>query len=187
MDGTDGSEASTPGTRARRRWPWAFVPALLIVLVGAAWVVARDDSLPRDITTRADDPPSASDDPAAPSTDTAVESPERCDVPEVYVFMRPTATAEQTDAVRTHLESIDTLSDPDFVDRDATYERFIELFGDQPDFVASIDPDDLPESFRVHGDLDPTTEQAIEAIDGVLRVESALEYRQTLALQGRSC
>lgn len=62
------------------------------------------------------------------------------------VFLEPDATDEQRAAVEELLSGYESV---EFVDQDATYEEFAELFADDPAVVEPVTPDLLPSSFRV--------------------------------------
>lgn len=87
--------------------------------------------------------------------------PAQRDVSDVSIFL----TAEVTDAERAALEA-GLRSDPEvrglrFEGRADAYARFVALWKDSPDFVASVTPASLPESFRM-GLADPDAYPAFE-------------------------
>jgi cell division transport system permease protein len=61
----------------------------------------------------------------------------------------PPITDEQRDQLRRDLEDQPVVAQVFFESKQAAYERFQELFRDQPTLVESVDPDTLPASFRV--------------------------------------
>jgi cell division transport system permease protein len=61
----------------------------------------------------------------------------------------PTITPEQQDALRTELEEHAVVQEVFYESKEDAYDRFRELFRDQPNLVDSVDPDVLPASFRV--------------------------------------
>lgn len=158
------------GRGARRRWAGAVgAAAAVAVLAGAAFVFTRTDST--DVTAAAGDPAatassSPDDIPAPPVT-------EGC-LPNTFIYLVPEASTEQVQGVRSTLESLD-LEPYEYLDREATAEEFRRLFADQPDFVAAVDPSDLPQSFRLPETLPAQTITAIEGTSGVLRIESSDE------------
>ncbi|MCU0270855.1 MAG: ABC transporter permease [Acidimicrobiales bacterium] len=68
---------------------------------------------------------------------------------EFIVFLNPEATPDQVDAVRGDLEEDPQVASHTFVDQQAAFEEFKELFGDSPEMVESVTPEILPPSFRV--------------------------------------
>lgn len=100
---------------------------------------------------------------------------------QMFVYMNPSATAEQIDSVNKELDTNPQVDSVTFLDKDATYAEFKRLFKDQPDFVESINPDELPQSFRVKPtSTDPDVVSAVgtefESMTGVYRVEYAADY-----------
>lgn len=100
---------------------------------------------------------------------------------QLFVYMNPSATEEQTDAVSRALDESGQVDKVEFYDRERTFEEFQTLFREQPDLVNSVKPEDLPTSFRVK----PTSTDAevvsslgdsLESLEGVLRVAYAAEY-----------
>ena len=95
----------------------------------------------------------------------------RSDV-QMFVYMNPGATAEQIDSVNKNLESNPQVESVKFLDKEKTYAEFKRLFADQPDFVESINPEELPQSFRVK----PTSTDA-DVVSAVgTEFENAEEY-----------
>ncbi len=68
---------------------------------------------------------------------------------EFIVFMNPNASPDQLQAVRSKLENSPDTEKFTFVDQNAAYDEFKELFKDQPDLTENVGPDVLPPSFRV--------------------------------------
>ncbi|GID27522.1 permease-like cell division protein FtsX [Paractinoplanes brasiliensis] len=70
-------------------------------------------------------------------------------VTEVAMFLEDSATGQQRAAIRSALDGDKRVKSFDFENRREAYERFKALWSDSPDFVASVAPKDVPESFRV--------------------------------------
>lgn len=68
---------------------------------------------------------------------------------DVGIFLRSDITGPQRDALRDTLRTDPIVRDVRFESRQQAYERFKELWHDSPDFVASVDASQLPESFRL--------------------------------------
>jgi cell division transport system permease protein len=61
----------------------------------------------------------------------------------------PAITAEQQEELREELEAQEVVDEVMYESKQEAYDRFTDLFEDQPSLVESIDPDTLPASFRV--------------------------------------
>ena len=61
----------------------------------------------------------------------------------------PAITPEQQQQLKEELEAQPVVAQVFFESKQAAYERFIELFQDQPALTETLDPDTLPASFRV--------------------------------------
>src|SRR5690606_37679755 len=68
---------------------------------------------------------------------------------EFIVFLNPNASQDQIDAVRSDLEGDTEVESIHFVDKEAAYAEFKELFRDSPEMIESVTPEVLPASFRV--------------------------------------
>jgi cell division protein FtsX len=68
---------------------------------------------------------------------------------EPEIFMQIDATNHEIDAVREQLASDPNVRSYQFLDQQAAYEKFKQIFKDQPALIASTKPRDLPASFVV--------------------------------------
>ena len=68
---------------------------------------------------------------------------------EVSVFLRTDVTDAQRQAIDQAITSNPLVSQKTYETRDEAFKRFQELWQDSPDFVKSVGPNSLPESFRV--------------------------------------
>ena len=68
---------------------------------------------------------------------------------EVSVFLKTDVTADQRQAIDTAIASNPLVKERTYETREQAFKRFQELWQDSPDFVKSIGPNSLPESFRV--------------------------------------
>jgi len=68
---------------------------------------------------------------------------------EFIVFMNPSATDAQIEAVRTELEDNPQVREADFCDQQCAYDEFQELFSEDEQLRESVTPDILPPSFKV--------------------------------------
>lgn len=100
---------------------------------------------------------------------------------EVAVFLSPEVTDDQRTAIKNDLEAMPEVQTPvSYESKEEAYERFKEIFRDQPDIVANTDPEALPESFRVKL-RDPTQFEVVndrlKGRGGILRIQ---DYRSLL-------
>jgi cell division transport system permease protein len=89
-------------------------------------------------------------------------------------------TPEQQETLRSELEEHSVVQEVFFESKEDAYERFRELFRDQPNLVESVDPDVLPASFRVKlqdPELFRVISQEFSAYPGV---EEIVDQRQVL-------
>ena len=68
---------------------------------------------------------------------------------ELSVFMLPEATPEQSQAVERELSQMPEVKEFKYVDQNAAFEEFKQMFANSPDLVESVEPKDLPPSYRV--------------------------------------
>ena len=68
---------------------------------------------------------------------------------EFIVFLNPNATQDQVQAVDRDLKDSTEIEKVTFVDQNAAYEEFKQLFAGQQDLLESVTPDVLPPSYRV--------------------------------------
>ena len=69
---------------------------------------------------------------------------------ELEIFMKPTASQADIDAMRDALNSNKSeIKSTRYLDHNAAYEEFKKIFADQPALIATTTPDVLPPSFRV--------------------------------------
>ena len=68
---------------------------------------------------------------------------------EVSVFLRDDAAPEEIDALGAKIEQIPEVQDVYFENREQAYEQFQQLFRDNPALVENVDPDAMPQSYRV--------------------------------------
>jgi cell division transport system permease protein len=70
---------------------------------------------------------------------------------ELSIFMKTSASPQQSSAVERELSSMKGryVKRYLYVDQDAAYKEFKQLFADQPEMINSVKPADLPPSYRV--------------------------------------
>lgn len=92
----------------------------------------------------------------------------------------PEITPEQEDQLREDLEAQPVVEEVFYESKDEAYERFIELFEDQPNLVESVDPDVLPASFRVKLENPQLFGVIAEQFQEYPGVEEVVDQRQVL-------
>lgn len=116
---------------------------------------------------------------------------------QVSIFLSPEISEEERAELDQALAADPLVADYFFESQDEAYEQFRSLFADQPDLIEAVDPQSLPESFRVKL-TDPEQFQQIEARYGqaagitdivdqeelVGEIFSILAAVQTMALVG---
>jgi cell division transport system permease protein len=103
----------------------------------------------------------------------------------LFVYMNPTATEEQVDAVSTAIDNSGKADDVDYLDRERTFEVFQQLFRDQPDLISTVQPEDLPTSFQIKptstdAEVVSSFRDSLETLDGVRTVQYAAEYARNI-------
>ena len=68
---------------------------------------------------------------------------------ELSVFMQPDAPPNQSEAVESELSKLPEVKSFTYVDQQAAYEEFSQMFANSPDMVESVSAKDLPPSYRV--------------------------------------
>ncbi|HVF75398.1 MAG TPA: permease-like cell division protein FtsX [Acidimicrobiales bacterium] len=68
---------------------------------------------------------------------------------ELSIFMQPDAPPNQSQAVESELAKLPEVKDFTYVDQDAAYAEFSQMFANSPDMVESVSAKDLPPSYRV--------------------------------------
>ncbi len=104
---------------------------------------------------------------------------------EFIIFMQPTATEDQLNAVQEALDESPQVDSVDFIDQQEAYDEFTDLFADSPEMVQSVTPEILPPSYRVEPtDKDVDVIRALgsefESKPGVKQVVFAAEAIRTL-------
>lgn len=68
---------------------------------------------------------------------------------ELSIFLQPTVTDNQRDAIAHQLESMPEVKKSRYVDKSQAYTEFQQMFSNTPDLVNSLSVSDMPPSFRV--------------------------------------
>ncbi len=104
---------------------------------------------------------------------------------EFIVFLQPTASQDQINAVQDALDNSPQVASVDFVDQQEAYDEFVDLFRESPEMVQSVTPEILPPSFRVEPkdknvDVIRALGSTFETMSGVKQVVFAAEAIRTL-------
>lgn len=68
---------------------------------------------------------------------------------EFIVFMQPDASQEQIEAVGANLNDSPEVADTTFIDKQAAYEDFADIFAETPELLDLVTAEDLPTSYQV--------------------------------------
>jgi cell division transport system permease protein len=68
---------------------------------------------------------------------------------EVSVFLRDDASSEEVESLSRHIAEIPEVQEVFFENREEAYENFRELFRDNEALVENVDPEAMPQSYRV--------------------------------------
>ena len=68
---------------------------------------------------------------------------------ELSVFMQPEAPPTQSEAIESELSKMPEVKRYTYVDQEAAYTEFSQMFANSPDMVESVSAKDLPPSYRV--------------------------------------
>jgi cell division transport system permease protein len=99
---------------------------------------------------------------------------------EVSIFLRTDVTDAQRQAIDQAISSDPLVSNKTYETREEAFNRFKELWQDSPDFVKSIGPNSLPESFRVKL-KDPEQYKAFsDKISGMAGIQDVIDQRALL-------
>ena len=102
---------------------------------------------------------------------------------ELNIFLNPDIAQTQRDGLQAELAAIPEVKKVSYVDQEAAYDEFKQMFANSPDMVESVTAKDLPPSFRVV----PREPELVESIgerfqkrEGVKEVVYAKETVDTL-------
>jgi cell division transport system permease protein len=99
---------------------------------------------------------------------------------EVSIFLRQDVTEAQRTAINQQLDGNPLVLSKTYETREQAFEKFKVLWQDSPDFIKSVGPDSLPESFRVKL-KDPEQYKTFAAqIQGQAGIQDIVDQRQLL-------
>jgi cell division protein FtsX len=90
----------------------------------------------------------------------------------VVVWLDVDAGPEQVAAVEDLLQSIPSVAEVDYIDRDRTWVEFEEYFADEPEIQELVEPEHLPTSFRITVGSYSMVDGVREAVEPVGSVDS---------------
>ncbi|MGH2628862.1 MAG: permease-like cell division protein FtsX [Anaerolineales bacterium] len=102
---------------------------------------------------------------------------------ELNIFLNPDVATTQRDAIQTQLDNMPEVRRTTFVDQQAAYDEFKQMFANSPDMVESVTANDLPPSFRViprQPELVESVGGRFTKVEGVKEVVYAKETVETL-------
>jgi cell division transport system permease protein len=136
-------QAMTHGRRIRRRRGLLLGGSLTAVV--AAVVLTLNVLLPQGAPPETVSPAAMMLAPAKPQCTWPAQS----EVSDVTIFLDDTVTEAQRSALDEALRADPQVRNLQFENREQAYANFAELWKDFPDFVKSVGPESLPESFRL--------------------------------------
>ena len=99
---------------------------------------------------------------------------------EVSVFLKDAITGPQQQHLHETLDAIPEVDTVTFESREQAYERFKEIFANQPNLVQNVPPDAMPQSFRVKL-ADPEKFEVINArLVGQPGIDKVVDQREIL-------
>ncbi|MEU4243182.1 permease-like cell division protein FtsX [Actinoplanes sp. NPDC026619] len=99
---------------------------------------------------------------------------------EVSIFLRSDVTDAQRSAIDQAISSNPLVSDKTYETRAEAFTRFQQLWADSPDFVKSVGPDSLPESFRVKLKDPEQYKSFADQIKGMEGIQDVIDQRTLL-------
>ena len=99
---------------------------------------------------------------------------------EVSIFLREDVTEPQRTAINQAIDSNPLVESKTYETREQAFEKFKVLWRDSPDFIKSVGPDSLPESFRVK--LKDPEQYAVFAkqMEGQQGIQDIVDQRELL-------
>jgi cell division transport system permease protein len=102
---------------------------------------------------------------------------------ELNIFLNPDVSTTQRDGLEAELRAMPEVKNVTYVDQEAAYDEFKQMFANSPDMVESVTAKDLPPSFRVvprQPELVDTVGERFTKREGVKEVVYAKETVETL-------
>jgi cell division transport system permease protein len=99
---------------------------------------------------------------------------------EVSVFLKTDVTDSQRQAIDSAIAQSPLVKERTYETREQAFKRFQELWQDSPDFVKSIGPNSLPESFRVKLKDPEKYKTFADQIQGMAGIQDIIDQRTLL-------
>jgi cell division transport system permease protein len=99
---------------------------------------------------------------------------------EVSIFLREDVTDAQRTAINQALDGNPLVQSKEYETREQAFEKFKVLWRDSPDFIKSVGPDSLPESFRVKLKDPEKYKQFADEIQGQQGIQDIVDQRELL-------
>ncbi|GAA3912454.1 permease-like cell division protein FtsX [Actinoplanes auranticolor] len=99
---------------------------------------------------------------------------------EVSIFLREDVTAAQRASIEQVLSTNPLVAEKTYESREQAYEKFQVLWRDSPDFVKSVTPDSLPESWRVKLKNPEQYAEFNAQIEGTPGIQDIVDQRELL-------
>jgi cell division transport system permease protein len=99
---------------------------------------------------------------------------------EVSIFLREDVTDAQRTAINQALDTNPLVQSKEYETRQQAFEKFKVLWRDSPDFIKSVGPDSLPESFRVKLKDPEKYKQFADEIQGQQGIQDIVDQRELL-------
>jgi cell division transport system permease protein len=99
---------------------------------------------------------------------------------EVSIFLREDVTDAQRTAINQALDTNPLVQSKEYETREQAFEKFKVLWRDSPDFIKSVGPDSLPESFRVKLKDPEKYKQFADEIQGQQGIQDIVDQRELL-------
>jgi cell division transport system permease protein len=166
--GSAAGDAMAAGTRLRRRRTFltAGGTATAAVAVVIAAVSAFGSPLPGDPTTA----PAAQVWCPVPQQEALAPAQFTEGRAQVAIFLTEDVTAAQRTSLDMALQAHPLVTDVKYESREEAFRRFVDLWSDEPDLIKAVQPDQLPEAFRVtlkDPDSYPAFVDSLRAVHGI--------------------
>ena len=99
---------------------------------------------------------------------------------EVSIFLRTDVTDAQRNAINQAIDASPLVASKAYETREQAFEKFKELWRDSPDFIKSVGPDSLPESYRVKLKNPEQYKTFADQIQGQQGIQDIVDQRQLL-------
>ncbi|MDY7104417.1 MAG: permease-like cell division protein FtsX [Actinomycetota bacterium] len=81
----------------------------------------------------------------------------------VIVWMEPDATDDELAAIERRIDADARVTESTYVDQEAAFADFRDLFENRPEMIETVEPEDLPSSFRVTLAADAPIQEVVDA------------------------